>query len=95
MKKLDDIISRFEKEVEGAKSSNRQYWEDTPDDEIYNVDIHVWRKKGMGNSLQTIQGNKISIATALTSLFRTCIDKGILTKKELAEMVEISTKKWE
>jgi len=95
MKKLDDIISRFEKEVEGAKSSNRQYWEDTPEDEIYNVDIHVWRKTGMGNSLQTIQGNKVSIATALTSLFRTFIDKGIFTKKELAEMVEISTKKWE
>lgn len=31
-----------------------------PKEEIYNVDIHIWRKPGMGNSLQTIVGNKIS-----------------------------------
>lgn len=66
-KDLDKIIENFRKEAEGAVSSSRSDWEGTEGDELYNVDIHIWRKKGMGNSLQTVIGNKVSIMTATVS----------------------------
>ena len=88
-KKLDDILKDFEKEAEGAISSNRPLWEGSSADEIFNVDIHVWRKHGMGNSLQTIAGNKISIMTATSSYLETLIRKGIISKQELDYMVKL------
>ena len=88
-KKLDDILKDFEKEAEGAISSNRPLWEGSSADEIFNVDIHVWRKPGMGNSLQTIAGNKISIMTATSSYLETLIRKGIISKQELDYMVKL------
>ena len=87
-KNLDDILKDFEKEAEGAISSNRPLWEGTAGDEIFAVDIHIWRKPGMGNSLQTIAGNKISIMTATSSYLQTLIDKGVITVNELDEMVK-------
>ena len=88
-KKLDDILKDFEKEAEGAISSNRPLWEGSEADEIFNVDIHVWRKPGMGNSLQTIAGNKISIMTATSSYLETLIREGIISKQELDYMVKL------
>lgn len=88
-KKLDDILKDFEREAEGAISSNRPLWEGTSHDDIYSVDIHIWRKPGMGNSLQTIAGNRISIMTATSSLLQTLIQKEIITEKELDEMVKL------
>ena len=55
---LDDVLKEFEEKANNAVSSNRQLWEeDNEYDEMYNVDIHIWRKPGMGNSIQTISGN--------------------------------------
>lgn len=88
-KKLDDVLKDFEKEAEGAVSSNRPLWEGSAADEIFNVDIHIWRKPGMGNSLQTIAGNKISIMTATSSYLETLIRKNIITKEELDYIVEL------
>ena len=88
-KKLDDLLKDFEKEAEKAVSSKRPLWEGGGDDDIYNVDIHIWRKPGMGNSLQTIAGNKISIMTATSSYLETLIRKGIITKEELDYMIEL------
>ena len=88
-KKLDDILKDFEKEAEGAVSSNRPLWEGSEADEIFNVDIHIWRKPGMGNSLQTIAGNRISIMTATSSYLETLIRKGIISKEELDYMVKL------
>lgn len=88
-KNLDDLLKDFEKEAEQAVSSNRPLWEGGRDDDIYNVDIHIWRKPGMGNSLQTIAGNKISIMTATSSYLQMLIIKGIITEKELDYMVEL------
>ena len=96
-KNLDDLLKDFEKEAEGAISSNRPLWEGSEADEIFNVDIHVWRKPnmniyikyyvwrkpGMGNTLQTIAGNKISIMTATASYLETLIRKNIITEEEL------------
>ena len=82
-KNLDDLLKDFEKEAEQAVSSNRPLWEDSGVDDIYNVDIHIWRKPGMGNSLQTIAGNKISIMTATSSYLETLIRKNIITEEEL------------
>ena len=82
-KNLDDLLKDFEKEAEQAVSSNRPLWEDSGVDDIYNVDIHIWRKPGMGNSLQTIVGNRISIMTATSSYLETLIRKDVITEKEL------------
>ena len=87
--KLDDVLKEFEEKANNAVSSNRKLWKDTASDDIYNVDIHIWRKPGMGNSIQTIAGNKISIMTATTSYLDTLISKKVLTFDELDYMIEL------
>ena len=82
-KKLDDLLKDFEKKADKAVSSNRPLWEGNDQDDFYSVDIHIWRKPGMGNSLQTIAGNKISIMTATASYIQTLLTKNVLTEKEL------------
>lgn len=88
-KNLDDVLKNFEKEVKGAVSSKRYLWENTEDDEIYNVDIHIWRKPGMGNSIQTVVGNEISIYTATASFLSTLLRKNVLNEDMLDEMVKM------
>ena len=87
MKKLDDVIKEFEKEAKKAVSSNRSLYEGTELDELYKVDIHIWRNPGMGNSLQTISGNKVSILTATMSYLETLIRKDVMTIDELDDMI--------
>ena len=87
--KLDDVLKEFEEKANNAVSSNRKLWKDTKADDIYNVDIHIWRKTGMGNSIQTITGNKISIMTATASYLDTLISKKVLTFDELDEMIKL------
>ena len=86
---LDDIIKEFEKRSKNAISSNRKLWENTEADEIYDVDIHIWRSKGMGNSLQTISGNKVSILTATYSYINTLLDNKVVTINELENMINL------
>ena len=86
---LDDVLKEFEEKANNAVSSNRKLWNDTEVDNAYNVDIHIWRKTGMGNSLQTIVGNKISIMTATASYLNTLISKKVLTFDELDEMIKL------
>ena len=87
-KSLNKIIKNFEKESKDAVSSYRYLWEGTPEDDLYSVDIHIWRKPGMGNSLQTIAGNKISILAATSSYLQTLIDKDVLSFNELKLIFE-------
>ena len=86
---LDDVLKEFEEKANNAVSSNRKLWKDTEADSIYNVDIHIWRKPGMGNSIQTISGNKISIMTATSSYLDTLIRQKVLTEKEFDEMIKL------
>lgn len=88
-KNLDDVLKEFEEKAKNAKSSNRKLWKNTDADELYNVDIHIWRKPGMGNSLQTIVGNKVSIMTATTSYLDTLISKKVLTFDDIDEMIKL------
>ena len=88
-KKLDDVLKEFEEKANNAQSKFRKLWKDTEADNIYNVDIHIWRKPGMGNSIQTISGNKISIMTATSSYLDTLIRQKVLTEKELDEMIKL------
>lgn len=88
-KNLDDVLKEFEEKANNAVSSNKKLWKDTAADSAYNVDIHIWRKTGMGNSIQTIVGNKISIMTATTSYLDTLISKKVLTFDELDYMIEL------
>lgn len=87
MKKLDDILKEFDKRTKNAESSYKDLWKDM--DEFYDVDIHIWRHKGMGNSLQTIAGNKISILTATASYLNTLLLKDVMTLNELDEMIKM------
>ena len=86
---LDDVLKEFEEKANNAVSSNRKLWKDTEADDIYNVDIHIWRKTGMGNSIQTISGNKISIMTATSSYLDTLIRQKVLTEKEFDRMIKL------
>ena len=86
---LDDVLKEFEEKANNAVSSNKKFWKDTKVDNAYNVDIHIWRKTGMGNSIQTIVGNKISIMTATASYLDTLISKKVLTFDELDEMIKL------
>lgn len=87
-KSIDKIIKKFEKESKDAVSSYKPLWENTEEDDLYSVDIHIWRKPGMGNSLQTIAGNKLSIMTATASYLQTLIDKDVLSFDELKLIFE-------
>ena len=87
--KLDDVLKEFEEKANNAQSKFRKLWKDTTADDIYNVDIHIWRKPGMGNSIQTISGNKISIMTATSSYLDTLIRQKVLTEKEFDEMIKL------
>ena len=82
---IDDLIKEFEEKAKTAKS---KYKYDKDTDEVYDVDIHIWRHKGMGNSLQTISGNKISIMTATCSFLTTLCNKNIITLDELKYMLK-------
>ena len=86
---LDDVLKEFEEKANNAQSKFRKLWKDTKADELYEVDIHIWRKPGMGNSIQTISGNKISIMTATSSYLDTLIRQKVLTEKELDEMIKL------
>lgn len=86
-KNLDDVLKEFQKKAEKAKSSNRPFWEGTKEDDIYDVDIHIWRKPGMGNSLQTISGNKISIMVATASYLQTLISHNVITMEDFDNMI--------
>ena len=87
---IDDLIKEFEEKAKNASSKYKKLWQNKESDSIYEVDIHIWRKKGMGNSLQTIAGNKVSIMTATTSYLHTLLSKGIITGKELDSMVSLA-----
>ena len=87
--KLDDVLKEFEEKANNAQSKFRNLWKDTEADELYEVDIHIWRKPGMGNSIQTISGNKISIMTATSSYLETLIREEVLTFDELDEMIKL------
>ena len=83
---IDYLIKEFEEKAKTAKS---KYKYNKNEDKIYDVDIHIWRKPGMGNSLQTISGNKISIMTATCSFLTTLCIKNVITLDELKEMIEL------
>lgn len=61
-------------------------------DKEYDVDIYIWRHPGMGNSKQVITGNPLSIYTATASYLETLLRQGIISEKELKDLVNMSIK---
>lgn len=84
--KINDLIKEFEERSVDAESATREHWDGKEEDTVYDVDIHIWRHPGMGNSLQTISGNKLSIMTATSSYLQTLLTKEIITEGELIWM---------
>lgn len=89
---LDDIIKEFEEKSKNATSKYRKYYDGKDLDNLYEVDIHIWRKPGMGNSLQTISGNKVSIMTGVASLLNTLLIKEVCSKEELVNLLNMVIK---
>lgn len=83
---IDDLIKEFE---EKSKTAQSRYKFPKDADALYDVDIHIWRHPGMGNSLQTISGNKVSIMTAACSFLTTLCLKNVATLDELREMIDL------
>ena len=87
---LDDILQEFEDRIKNAKSKFRDQWEkDSEKDDLYDVDIRIWRKPGMGNSIQTVVGNSPSIFAATASYLETLVRKEVFTFTQLEEMLEM------
>ena len=84
--KINDLIKEFEERSVDAESATREHWDGKEEDDIYEVDIHIWRHPGMGNSLQTISGNKLSIMTATSSYLQTLLTKEVIDERELVHM---------
>ena len=60
-------------------------------DEDYEVDIRIWREKGMPNSKQMIKtSNSISVITATTSFIENLLRLGIVDEKILDDMIEMA-----
>lgn len=74
------------------KSKYKKFWEENPDfDNMYVVDIHVWRQPGMGNSLQTITGSSVSVLTAVASLMETLMMKTDITRGQLQDALDMAS----
>lgn len=74
------------------KSKYRKFYEKHPDfDNMYVVDIHVWRQPGMGNSLQTITGSNVSVLTAVASLMETLMRETDITKEQLQDALDMAS----
>ena len=86
---IDDLIKEFE---EKSKTAQSKYKFPKDKDALYDVDIHIWRHPGMGNSLQTISGNKVSIMTATCSFLTTLCLTGCTDLNELREMIDLVEK---
>ena len=87
--KLSKELNKFRKEID------KIFMGKTPKlskgiDEVYDCDIYIYRHPGMGCSKQIISGNKISILTATASYLESLLKQGILSEKEIKEMVKMS-----
>ena len=62
-------------------------------DEDYEVDIHIWRTKGMPNSKAIIQtNNTVSVITATTSYIENLLRLGIVNEEILQDMISLAKK---
>lgn len=59
-------------------------------DEIYDVDIYIFRHPGMGNSKQIISGDRLSVMTATSTYLETLLRQGLVTEKELNKMCKLA-----
>lgn len=62
-------------------------------DEDYEVDIHIWRTKGMPNSKAMIKtSNTVSVITATTSYIENLLRLGIVNEEILQDMISLAKK---
>ena len=62
-------------------------------DEDYEVDIHIWRTKGMPNSKSMIKtSNTVSVITATTSYIENLLRLGIVNEEILQDMISLAKK---
>lgn len=61
-------------------------------DDNYEVDIHIYRHKGMKHSNIQIEGDEASILTGTASLLETLLRYEVATEKDLHDMVDMVVK---
>ena len=92
-KKLDKALEKFRKEVDEVfigKTPKITGFMDT----AYEVDIYIWRHKGMGNSKQLISGNPVSVCTATASYLETLLREGIVDESQLLQITNLAIKSY-
>lgn len=91
-KAITDIIDKCGEEIRKIhhpKQFRDLYSKEPELDNMYNVDIFISRHTGDGNSIQIIQAeNVLSILAATDSYLFTLLSKGLITPKDLSNVVE-------
>jgi hypothetical protein len=58
-------------------------------DDIYDVDIHIFRHKGMDSSIQVMSGNALSLMTAMASGISSLVLEGVIERSQLSEIFKM------
>lgn len=78
----DDVLKGFELEIKSKTGLAN-----SPINDLYETFMLFYRFKGMDASKQLYTGNKISIMTGINSMLEQLIRAGIITKKDLKEII--------
>lgn len=78
----DDVLKGFELEVKSKTGLTN-----SPINDLYETFVLFYRFKGMDASKQLYTGNKLSIMTGINSMLEQLIRAGIITKKDLKEII--------
>lgn len=88
--KIEELIKDFEEAVtKEITLETTDYSKDKVFNSLYDVSIHIWRKPGMGNSVQIMTGNKLSVMTAIASMLEQAIAQNIMDERELLNVVKM------
>ena len=85
--KIEKLINKFQDKVEKIYEPKTTKDEFGELDDIYDAALFMWRRPGMGNSIQIICGDKVSILTLTAGYLTTLINKGIVDIDELEHLI--------
>lgn len=89
--KLLEELGKFREKVDKILVGKTPKLEGEMND-LYDVDIYIYRHPGMGNSKQLITGSIVGIWTATASYLETLMRQGLFTKAQLEDIVEMAAK---
>lgn len=60
--------------------------------DLYDVDIYIYRHPGMGYSKQLITGSMVGIWTATASYLESLMKQNVFTKEQLQDILDMAVK---